>query len=474
MAGLYLSPRYDAPKPTPEFHRECWRRYCSDIPAAATAAPRSHAKSTALTHDFIIACVLFRAESYIIIVGSSEEKAAEHLNDIATELRENDALAAEFRIKRFLRETSTDIVVECLDGHQFRILARGAEQKIRGTKWRGQRPGLIIGDDLEDDEQVESKDRRRKFRRWFFRACKPALRRGGRIRIHGTILHNDSLLAHLMKNKSWDSKVYKAQKSFSDFSDILWPEQFPARALKAIRQEFIDEGDSAGFSQEYLNDPKDDENRYLRKEHLLAMSEDDYDTFKVYSVGCDFAVSKLDAANRTSFTIGGRDVTNILHFVDQRVGRWDTAEWIDELFSVQLRWTPDTFYAEDGVIWQAVWPIIRTEMAKRDIWMNFVPIRPIKDKATRGRSFQKRCKGGGCKFDKQAGWYDEYEEEILDFTGIAEAVLDDQFDSSAILCKGLEDAPPLEEEDAMTDEERAFEAESLRWRQTGRNAVTGY
>src|SRR5205807_1999085 len=140
------------------------------------------------------------------IVSPSEEKAAEHLNDIATELRENDALAAEFRIKRFLRETSTDIVVECLDGHQFRILARGAEQKIRGTKWRGQRPGLIIGDDLEDDEQVESKDRRRKFRRWFFRACKPALRRGGRIRIHGTILHNDSLLAHLMKNKSWDSK----------------------------------------------------------------------------------------------------------------------------------------------------------------------------------------------------------------------------------------------------------------------------
>src|SRR5437764_14010143 len=123
MAGLYLSPRYDAPKPTPEFHRECWRRYCSDIPAAATAAPRSHAKSTALTHDFIIACVLFRAESYIIIVGSSEEKADEHMNDIATELRENDALAAEFRIKSFLRESSTVIVLECLDGHQFRILA---------------------------------------------------------------------------------------------------------------------------------------------------------------------------------------------------------------------------------------------------------------------------------------------------------------------------------------------------------------
>ena len=83
LSGIYLSPRYDQPKRTPDFHRECWERYCSEHPACATAAPRGHAKSTALTHDYVLANVLFRAEQYVIVVGSSEEMAVEHLGDSA-------------------------------------------------------------------------------------------------------------------------------------------------------------------------------------------------------------------------------------------------------------------------------------------------------------------------------------------------------------------------------------------------------
>lgn len=474
FSGVYLSPRYDQPQPTPDFHRECWDRYSSDHPACATAAPRNHAKSTGLTHDFILANVCFRVEDYIILVGSSEEMAIEHLGDIANELRENEALIRDFKIKGFVQEQKTDIIVECTDGHQFRIVARGAEQKIRGRKWKGKRPGLIVGDDLEDDEQVENKDRRAKFRKWFFRACKQALRDGGRIRVHGTILHVDSLLNHLIKNKAWRSKKYRAHKAFQDFSDILWPEKFPEARLRAIRQEFINEGDSAGYSQEYLNDPHDNEDQYLRKEYFLEMSAEDFEVFKVILVGCDFAVSKQDAANRTSFTIGGKDAGSILHFLDQRVGRWDTLEWIDELFSIQEAWNPDTFFVEDGVIWKAVWPTIQAEMRRRDIFLNFEPILPIKDKAVRGRPWQKRMKARGCRFNKQTSWYPEYEEECLMFTGVTEAVLDDQFDSSSILAKGAEKVE-VEEEDALTDEELAHHAKSEALRKSdGRSVVTGY
>jgi hypothetical protein len=476
LSGVYLSPRYDTPRPTPEFHREAWARYCSDHTACATAAPRGHAKSTALTHDYVLASVLFRADQYVIIVGASEEMAIEHLGDIANELRENDELIRDFKIKCFTVDQKTDIVVECTDGYQFRIVARGAEQKIRGRKWRGARPGLIVGDDLEDDEQVENRDRRKAFRKWFFRAAKQALRDGGRIRVHGTILHIDSLLAHLIKNKSWRSRLYKAHKSFSDFSEILWEEKFPESRLRAIRAEFINEGDSAGYSQEFLNDPRDDENAYLRRDFFLDMKEDDYDLFRVHAVGCDFAISKQDAANRTSFTVGGRDTENTLFIVDQRVGRWDALEIIEEMFALQARWSPDTFYVEDGVIWLGLWPTLRNEMVKRNEWLNCVPIKAIKDKAVRGRAFQKRMKAGSCRFDKKGEWYPEYEEELLSFTGVSEAVLDDQFDSTAILAKGLEDAALVEPDDAVSDEERAFEAEAARLRGggDGRSAVTGY
>jgi phage terminase large subunit-like protein len=476
LAGVYLSPRYDQPQPTPEFHRECWTRYCSDVNAAATAAPRNHAKSTALTHDYGLATALFRIENYIIIVGSSEELAIEHMGEIANELRENEDLIRDFHIKGFLVDQKTDIIIECTDGYQFRFLARGAEQKLRGRKWQGRRPGLILCDDLEDDEQVESRDRRRKFRRWFFRACKQALRDGGKIRVHGTILHEDSLLNHLMKNPTWNSKLYKAHKSFSEFTHILWPEKFPEARLRAIRQEFVSEGDAAGYSQEYLNDPRDNAEAYFRRTDFIAMEEQDYETFKIYRAAWDFAISKADSANRTSCTVGGKDINNILHIVDERVKRMDIAGIIDEIFSVETRWHPDCHFVEDGVIWKAILPLIEKEMARRDIWIAFEPCNPMKDKKVRGRSLQKRMRAGGCRFDKNSDWYDEFEDELLRFTGESEALLDDQVDSASWLSYGFELVPEVREGDDWTPEEEEFEMESRRLKGggDGRSLVTGY
>jgi len=474
FAGVYLSPRYDNPQPTPDFHRECWERYCGDAPAAAIAAPRNHAKSTALTHDYALAAAVFRLECYFIIVGSSEEMAIEHLGDIVNELRENDPLIRDFKIKEFVVDQKTDVVVRCHDGYEFRFLARGAEQKIRGRKWHGKRPGLIIGDDLEDDEQVENRDRRRKFRRWFFRACKQALRDGGKIRVHGTILHEDSLLSHLVANKTWSSKVYRAHRSFDDFSCQLWPEKFPEARLRGIRQEFINEGDSAGYSQEYLNDPFDYDESYLKKDDFLPMSDEDRQSFKVYGVGVDFAISKADTANRTSFSVGGKDTNNLLHFVDQRVGRMDTTEIIETFFSVQGAWHPDVFWVEDGVIWKAIHPVLVSEMRRRDIWLSLLPLMPIKDKKVRGRSLQKRMRAHGCKFDKETSWYENFEAELLRFTGDSEALLDDQFDSAAWLSRGFENMT-VEEDDSLTEDEEEFiQMSGMLKGGDGRSHVTGY
>lgn len=472
FSGVYLSPRYDQAQPTPDFHRQVWEYYCSPRQAAAVAAPRNHAKSTSFTHDFILANVCFRVEDYVILLGSSEEMAIEHLGDIAAELRENESLVRDFRIKGFITDQKTDIVVECLDGHQFRIVARGAEQKIRGRKWRGRRPGLIVGDDLEDDEQVESKDRRRKFSHWFFRAAKQALRDGGRIRVHGTILHEDSLLNNLIK--IWSGLLFKAHRSFDEFVDILWPEKFSAERLRGIRDEFVKRMDSGGYSAEYLNDPFDTDTIYIRKEDLLPMDEEDRKRAKVMFAGADFAVATTDSANRTSFSVGGKDLDNRIHLVDQRVGRWSSDVWVEEMFSIQERWNPEFFYVEDGQIWKTIRPMINAEMLKRDIWINFVPIVSSKDKAARGRPFQKRTKAGGFKVDKETSWYPGWEHEILRFTGVTEATLDDQFDSTALLCLGLEKVD-IDEDDLQSEElrELAAMAEAAKGSEN-RNPTTGY
>lgn len=489
FAGTFLSTRYDDPVATPQFHRDMWELYCSDAPLVALAAPREHAKTTAGAFVFILAECLFRISDYVILIGSTEENAAEILSNIIEEVRENDDMREEFGIAELERDSQTDLIVRMEDGHRWRVLARGAEQKIRGKMWNGRRPNLLLCDDMEDDEQVESRDRRRKFRNWFFRAARQAVSRRGRIRAHGTILHEDSLLARLLRNKSWKSLLFKAHKAFDDFSQRLWPEAWSEERLRARRREFVEDGDAAGYSQEFLNDPQDNADAYLRKQDFLPMSPEDRDRPKIIGVAADFAVSKNDLANRTSFTVGGRCTQNLIHFLDERVGRWASLEkladgtkegWIEEMFSIQKRWNPEYFWVEAGAVWEAVKHIVYSEMRERDIWLNLVEVPSIKDKASRGRTLQKRMKAGSCRFDKETEWYAGYEAELLRFTGGAQAILDDQFDSSSLLAIGFDKYmdTPVREDFMDEEEQRVIDAAYRRVRTAdtfaGRSQTTGY
>ena len=489
FAGVFLSPRYDGQAPTPPFHREAWELYASDSPLVCLAAPREHAKTTACAFVFILAEVLFRVSDYVILVGSTEENAAEILSNIIEEIRENDDLREEFGVAELERDSQTDLIVRMDDGHRWRVLARGAEQKIRGKMWNGRRPNLLVCDDMEDDEQVENKDRRSKFRRWFFRAARQAVSRRGRIRVHGTILHEDSLLARLMKNRAWKHLFYKAHRAFDDFAERLWPEAWSEERLRSRRQEFVEDGDAGGYSQEFLNDPQDNADAYLRRQDFIPMLQSDRERPKVIYAAADFAVSKDDMANRTSFTVGGKCTMNLLHILDERVGRWATLErdketgekvgWIMEMISIQNRWHPDFFFVEDGVIWKAIKEMLYNQLRVEDCPINIVEIPSVKDKATRGRVLQKRHRSGMMRFDKEAEWFPGYEAELLRFTGSSQATLDDQFDSTSLLCIGFENykAEAAEEEDFMEEDEISIRLQNRQRRQYGdggRSQVTGY
>ena len=828
FAGMFLSTRYDNPRPTPPFHRDAWKLYCSDEIQVAVIAPRDHAKSTGLTFAYILAEVLFKSSDYVILVGSTEEKAAEQLSNISEELHDNDDLRREFAIHTFEVDTRTEVICQLADGHRFRILSRGAEQRIRGSLWKGKRPNLIVChakgtiitadgqqmlvehhptaklvstvgqtvhvhglpypetvtdehkywvqqvfqrkrsdyvagkkvrnwteyfysapnwkeaftldnkcwighpistvqtpflgetnllsddfwwlvglwwgdgtlsrqsitwyvadkdvpsighrikqffsarnytvtisqrqgcvsmtvtcaamhsilsswehpgnsqkiappwvmelpfenqadiirgyiaadgwidhktqqvrltsvcyqgliqvrmllarlgivatirhgmaagtviiegrvceaqkkydlmfrdgasklgynivdsdryklkknyissgfiwsqvhtvsssglrefipiqtvshtyltdfglshncDDMEDDEQVENKDRRAKFRRWFFRALKQALSKSGKIRVHGTILHEDSLLNRIRGLKTWRHLFYKAHAGFDDFSDILWPERWTEEQLRARRQEFIEDHDAGGYAQEFLNDPEDSSDAFLRRDDFIPMSNDDFGVWKRIACAWDFAISKADLANRTSCTVGGKAINNILHFMDFRVGRWSPTVtpverrsgeigWVDLMFEVEERWHPDVHFVEDGAIWQAVKRLVYEEMQLRDRFLVIQEVKSIKDKATRGTSLRRRHRAGATRWNTEAEGYEGAKAEMLRFTGRTAARLDDQFDSAALLSLGFDTLGLQDEGDDTPDEELEMLRQDPR-RSLGRNSVTGY
>ena len=185
FAGALLSKRYDKATPTPKLHLELWDVCCSPKPLVAIAAPRNHAKSTSITHAYTLANVLFRKRKFVVLVSDTETQAVDFLREIKEELKSNEDLISLFEIDGFVTDKETDVVVRFKDGAKFRIMARGAEQRVRGLKWDQIRPDLIVCDDLENEELVLNKERREKFRRWFFGALLPARSRDGIVRVVG-------------------------------------------------------------------------------------------------------------------------------------------------------------------------------------------------------------------------------------------------------------------------------------------------
>lgn len=480
-----LSKNYDDPRPMPQFHWDMWDLCCSPARYVAMAAPRSHAKSTSITHAYTLANVLFREHEFVVIISDTESQAVDFLHDIRVEVQENDELRSTFGIRKIIKDAQTDLIVEMEDGHQFRIIAKGSEQKVRGLKWRGKRPDLVIGDDLENDEIVLNKDRRDKFKKWIYGAVLPCLSDRGKARFVGTILHMDSFLEAHMPDPRHDatvktplSDIYRKDgelwasarfRAHSDgYQDILWPEKFDQKRLEGIRKDYVSRGFPEVYAQEYLNYPIDESSAFFKREDFLAIEPADRDKRKRYYAAIDFAISQKESADFTVIAVASLDQDGYLQVEDIRRNRLDALGIIEEMFSVQNRYKPDLFTVEAGMIEKSLGPFLKAEMMKKGIFINLNPLVPTKDKQTRARSFQARMRMGGVKFDRQADWFIDLQNEMLRFP---RDLHDDQVDALSWIGLTLDQQiEPMTRKEEMDEEYELMTAEEV----MGRSLITGY
>jgi len=470
MAGFaetFLQDDYDNPCPSPEFHRILWSLFCSDAPRVVIAAPRGHAKSTAGTFAFGLACALFGTDDFILIVSATETLAAAHLANMARVMEENEDLRAEFGVE-VVRSNETQLICR-VGGREFCIIGKGAEQKVRGILWRNKRPSLIFVDDLEEDEAVMSKERREKLRNWFQNALLPCGSDRLRVRFVGTVLHLDSLLERLMQDKFWVGRRFKAHKSYDDFSEILWPEKFSPARLKMIRETFAD--NPSGYTQEYLSQPIAEADAYFRRSDFRAMQEDDYRSPKTTYAAIEFALGASDKGDNTAIIVGGMDEEGILHILDCVADKLDPVQAVEKMFEMQELWNIAEWVVEDENIAKAIGPFLNQEMVKRQKFLLLTRIRPSKEKQQRATSIKARMRARGVKFDYNADWFGPLQGEMLAFP---RGKTDDRVDALAWLGLMLDKLVPSlsqRELDYLAwEEEMAEGGETM----DGRSHVTGY
>ena len=105
--------------------------------------------------------------------------------------------------------------------------ALGCGGKIRGRKYKGRRPELVLIDDIEGRESVESDLVRTKlWNQWFLKEVMKAGQLDGSTDfiVLGTILHEDSILSKLLDHSTspdWEKEKFQAVISFASNQE-LW------------------------------------------------------------------------------------------------------------------------------------------------------------------------------------------------------------------------------------------------------------
>ena len=472
LSKAFLQDNFDDSKNTPACHIKWWD-FCCDVEKKYVdiAAPRGHAKSTAITFTYALANLVFGVRDFVLIVSDTESQAIAFLKTIKKELQENDGLQQSFKIRKFIKDTETKFILELENGKEIIGCARGAGQSLRGVKEGHRRPNLIIIDDLENEETVASKEAREKLRNWFFGALIPMGSTYCLFRMVGTVLHNDALLERLQKNPEWH--CIKDEAHNDDFSTILWPERFPKEYWLKQMSMFKAEGKYDTYLKEYRNRPVTDDTTFYRKQDFKPMDPEDWAQPLVYYATGDYAISEKEKADFTVFCVAGMNAFGKMFLVDVRKIKKDTLGIIDEMFSIQERYKPEIFAVETMMVEKTIAPILNMEMVKRKLFINIEKFTSSTSKIARARGMQARMKAGACYFDKSADWYDDFESELLQATeaGIVGAH-DDQFDAFGLFGRIFDkmiDAPTEEEQ-----EEETWLEEHIPDMYEGRDSITGY
>lgn len=187
----------------------------------AIAAPRGNAKSTLVTQIFVIWCIVTGRKHYPIIIMDALDQAATMLEAIKAELAFNPRLMMDF--PEASGQGRVWQVGTIITANDVKVQAFGSGKRMRGLRHGPHRPDLVIGDDLENDENVRSPEQRDKLESWL---KKTVLSLGAAddtmdVIIIGTILHYDSVLSRLLNNPLWTCKKFRSIERWPD-NMALW------------------------------------------------------------------------------------------------------------------------------------------------------------------------------------------------------------------------------------------------------------
>jgi len=395
----------------------------------ALAAPRGNAKSTLSTLILPLWCIVGCRKKFIVIISDTSEQAEEFLEGIKLELEDNERLIEDFPEACGLGRTWKASKLITVNG--IAVRCSGKRKRLRGARFGNRRPDLVICDDLEGDENIDSPEQREKDRKWFFKAV---MKIGGRYTVYiviGTILHYDSLLARLLKQPGWNGKKWKAvirwstsqlwekwealytsrshnaenkaeefflkhQKEMLRGTRVLWPEMETYYYLMAMK---VSDG-PAFFDSEKQNEPVNPDD-CLFQEEWFSFTSEPINYQKDTKFYCSIDPSMGSSSNKgdpSAILIGALQPDGIIDIVQADIQKRHPDSIMEALFDYHREFGFEAIVIEEVQFQQLFKDQVIKEGAKRKLYPPVEGARPINDKTLRISKLQPHIKNGLIRF----------------------------------------------------------------------------
>jgi len=384
----------------------------------AIAAPRGSAKSTIVTTIYVLWAICNELEECITIFSATNDLAEKLLSHIKDELSSNEGLRRDYPNvcePPNPRWRADEIITK----NNVNVISVSASSKIRGFRFRQNRPSLVIFDDIEGTPGVSTQEGREKTYDWFTKIALNLGEQETNFIAVGTILHFDSLLAKLTSDEEfpgWEKKIYKSVISFSDRQDlwtkwaliyrgkefhdgktgpeaakrffednqhemlngatVLWPERESYYDLMVMREQ---KGEFS-FESEKQNEPRDlsgysvDMNKTDWFDDRLSTIED----LKNFLGNRMVVLGSVDPAIRQSRKSDFSAIVTVFfdyankdfYVVDADTGRWDVNTLVQRICLHHKTWKYTTFIYEANAAQAWLGDMIKKEPVA-------IPIKPL-------------------------------------------------------------------------------------------------
>jgi len=399
----------------------------SEAPGAKVeiAAPRGNAKTT-LARMYVLWRLVRQDTNFVIFISDTVDQAQESLELIKIELEENPRLLRDFpEICGVGRLWQAE---EIVTRSRVKIKVFGSGKRIRGQNYLGYRPDLIVLDDLENDENVRTKEQRDKLENWFSRSVMELGPPDGSAQYLyiGTVLHYDSLMMRVKRRgdfvfhkfkalirlpermdlwerweriwqedtsagKSAAKQFYEANREEMDRgAKVLWPEAQPLYYLMEKRV-----ANRPAFNAEYQNEPLDEELAVFRELHFYREAPRGLITYGAV----DPALGKT-RGDYTAIIVLGRDRRDgKIYVLHADIGRFPPMKTVGKIIELQRRFRCVRWAVEEVAFQEMFKQVLVAESLKAGVPVPAVGVKNRVAKEIRIESLGPHVENGVILFD---------------------------------------------------------------------------